>query len=700
MSLWRRWVGVFCLALCLGAASCSDDAGDSGNSAQPDVEDDAGQMESDVDESDDAQDEADAPPEDVDESQDVVQPPADVDGPDGDEPDADDLDVEEVDVDEADAELDLPDDVQEPEDVEDEPGDIDEEPDVELDVPEDVEDVEDEPDVSPPPPLPTVELVEIGVLGSLKDVWAQSPQRVFIAGDVPAQIINGRVLYWPPAGDGIQRSNAVTGSPNRGVVYTADHRPGAIGRFDAGQWTSTRFARETNHTHISMLEDGSRDVVLATGVDRGISWNSRANERQSGWQIFYGDRCPGEPRGMFGPDCPIDSSFLTGGEFNRDAWISAQGQIYHLYLTVQEDIIYEQRQGTAYDIFVADDDSVFTVGPDGALQWKVDGQWSQAVHLEGRDLRAVWAASGQEAWAVGDGGVALWFDGQSWRALETGTEANLRGVFGVGSQRWIVGDQGTLLWSGQDNDQAPAGEVVVPPPPDQDPAVRVMSLVDGAVLLTCTDGNEQVGSPLNLVDGARNDFVDGYFDPAPGQRFWVEVFGPNGCIGLSDGAVTVDLEVNEFQTLLISDAVNFGQDYTVLDDDLTPPLEFDGARVRVLNFAHEADDRYQNVDVCVNAETAVAAGLAGTQVSEYAELPAQDTGSILLRAASEPACQGQRLAFVSGLEFEPGGVYTLAFMERAGLEEGQLVLASCLDGLDGAPARPSTCQRLERFFYP
>lgn len=67
-----------------------------------------------------------------------------------------------------------------------------------------------------------------------------------------------------------------------------------------------------------------------------------------------------------------------------------------------------------------------------------------------RDLFAVWGASASDLWTVGARGVALRFNGTSWKQIATGTTQRLRGIWGrSATQMWIVGDAGTILyWNG------------------------------------------------------------------------------------------------------------------------------------------------------------------------------------------------------------------------------------------------------------
>lgn len=64
----------------------------------------------------------------------------------------------------------------------------------------------------------------------------------------------------------------------------------------------------------------------------------------------------------------------------------------------------------------------------------------------GAALRSVWASSPTAVWAVGEAGVALWYDGATWSADSSTPAVDLRSVWGdpLGG-RWAVGASGTAL---------------------------------------------------------------------------------------------------------------------------------------------------------------------------------------------------------------------------------------------------------------
>lgn len=67
-------------------------------------------------------------------------------------------------------------------------------------------------------------------------------------------------------------------------------------------------------------------------------------------------------------------------------------------------------------------------------------RWAEVSSPIASDLRAVWGTSPRDVWAVGDGGVALRWDGVAWRPVATGTSANLVAVWGArANDAWAVG---------------------------------------------------------------------------------------------------------------------------------------------------------------------------------------------------------------------------------------------------------------------
>lgn len=126
-------------------------------------------------------------------------------------------------------------------------------------------------------------------------------------------------------------------------------------------------------------------------------------------------------------------------------------------------------QGARVDALWCDGQAVIGAGSDGLLAVGVNGEWelAQTPALDG--LRAIWGSGKRDVWAVTQGGVALHLDGQRWRhawpeGIEGGTssqdtptghsiqivtpdtERPLGDVWGSGlGELWLVGDRGLVV---------------------------------------------------------------------------------------------------------------------------------------------------------------------------------------------------------------------------------------------------------------
>ncbi|HVZ34446.1 MAG TPA: hypothetical protein VG963_18585 [Polyangiaceae bacterium] len=79
-----------------------------------------------------------------------------------------------------------------------------------------------------------------------------------------------------------------------------------------------------------------------------------------------------------------------------------------------------------------------------------DGWCWDAPGVQGNTLNAIAASSPSDFWAIGSLGLALHFDGASFRAQWAPSHAALRAIWLSGTDPWVVGDAGTVLhWSGQ-----------------------------------------------------------------------------------------------------------------------------------------------------------------------------------------------------------------------------------------------------------
>lgn len=81
-----------------------------------------------------------------------------------------------------------------------------------------------------------------------------------------------------------------------------------------------------------------------------------------------------------------------------------------------------------------------------APQSCTDGWCWENPFPQGNTLRAVWGASSDAVWAVGDTGTLLFFNGQYWKSRQSPVRVNLRAVHGTAANDvWAAGEDGVVL---------------------------------------------------------------------------------------------------------------------------------------------------------------------------------------------------------------------------------------------------------------
>lgn len=96
------------------------------------------------------------------------------------------------------------------------------------------------------------------------------------------------------------------------------------------------------------------------------------------------------------------------------------------------------------------DTSVWIGTSRGDLLKYEQGNFSAAGLAPGNAVRAIWARSATDVWAVGDGGYVLRYDGTKWSTSTTRFPAFTLGLHGItGNSRgevWAVGESGTIFY--------------------------------------------------------------------------------------------------------------------------------------------------------------------------------------------------------------------------------------------------------------
>ncbi|MEM1077226.1 MAG: glycosyl hydrolase [Pseudomonadota bacterium] len=208
----------------------------------------------------------------------------------------------------------------------------------------------------------------------------------------------------------------------------------------------------------------------------------------------------------------------------------------------------------------ADDAGVFVAGDDGVL-FHFDGQdWTRQAAPAPVPIHALWGRSRTELWAVGWMGQILRYDGAGWQAVQ-GCEVNAAGKYastpvntplfaidGLADGRaWAVGDRGTILHYN--------GDTWLPEPSGTRAHLRAITALpegrmlaaggDGTVLIRDADGDwrtetspvhSNFAAALTLPDGSVLLAGGRYFVGAGGFRGDLVLWTERGMTKLFEGA--------------------------------------------------------------------------------------------------------------------------------------------------------------------
>jgi len=99
-------------------------------------------------------------------------------------------------------------------------------------------------------------------------------------------------------------------------------------------------------------------------------------------------------------------------------------------------------------VFAVTANDVFAVGDGGTILHRRDNQWTQMQTPTTENLRGVWGASPSDVWAVGNNGTILRYDGTSW--TPTGSASgDLDAAWGSGANDvWLSGTGQVVHWNG------------------------------------------------------------------------------------------------------------------------------------------------------------------------------------------------------------------------------------------------------------
>jgi hypothetical protein len=286
---------------------------------------------------------------------------------------------------------------------------------------------------------------------------------------------------------------------------------------------------KTSELHWTVLEEDRPGALVSV-------WGQSATDV---W-IVGGDQGDGQGPTVLRHDGEARTSLSTGIEQGDLWWVNgvAGGPVFMagkdgLILRYQDDAFERMETpstATVFGVWAASADDAWAVGGDansGAFAWRLQGgRWQAAEGFPtdvaaNASLRKVWGTASDNVWMVGTDGTVLHYDGSAFEVLPPPTQTDLFTVHAAGDQVAIVGGVGKGViyeW------QADALHDVTP-----DQAVELTGVwLEGGT-------GYAVGSAGNIYQrqgGSWKPIYDGALVSEDLHSVWVD---PNGCVFAAGG---------------------------------------------------------------------------------------------------------------------------------------------------------------------
>lgn len=311
-------------------------------------------------------------------------------------------------------------------------------------------------------------------LGDVLGIWAAAEDDVWLVGDAPQGSVG--IAHWDGSSvtlakaDGCCGIEDVWGSAANDVyavsVNGIRHWDGAIwselpqddpaepsGAVVAGASASDVWIAGSHTwrgTGSSWSQVGALDSLYTWGlaaIAPGDLWVGSSS--RGFWEI---DRLDGDDwTPSFGRELGAEPRSLAAGGPD-DVWVVGWGAIHEGYLAHNDGVCWTELPPTPTwlsrvrslrgigDFAVGQSGGIFQLHPEVAPGW-TDLRVGPTANLRG-----VWASGAANAWAVGERGLALHFDGTSVTPVATGVDADLADAWGTGPDDvWAVGSGGTVI---------------------------------------------------------------------------------------------------------------------------------------------------------------------------------------------------------------------------------------------------------------
>jgi len=306
--------------------------------------------------------------------------------------------------------------------------------------------------------------------GDLHAVWGSSSSDVFAVGaDHGTYPPTGIILHY----DGVswRRMDSGTAGGLAGVWGSSSSDVFAVGgggailHYDGATWDSMDSGTVLDLK--GLWGSGSSDV-FAVGDDETILHYTGAT-----WQPMA------TPRDWCGQGSPAGSSFFLYGVWGSNG----------------------------DDVFAAGGCSAPSAATYSAILHHDGAAWSAASvngpHASDTYFMSVWGHNDQDVFAVDNTGAIVRYDGAGWQPMASGTDRDLRGVWGNGGETFAVGGYGVILHYVEA--QPPTGCDTVPmPTPPYTNTMPISGTVALQVNRSLDDAYVTLGSTTDLYTDTRS----------------------------------------------------------------------------------------------------------------------------------------------------------------------------------------------------
>jgi hypothetical protein len=296
----------------------------------------------------------------------------------------------------------------------------------------------------------------------LYDTWGSGPTDFFAAGTDLNAAQAGVIDHYDGSGWVEQirfptiQIDAVWGTGPHDVYAAGGHndtRAGALLHFDGMQWSEitgpsvSAAAGDTLILWQSVWGLSARDIYLV-GAAYGTGFTPLvAHFDGQAWSLFaLPVTTAREPLDIWGtsPQNLYVVGVLHGAPDPKNA--NDQGLILHYNGSGWDETIRPEMGVHLKAVWGASADNIYVVGDPGVVAHWDGGTWKDEPRLITTALHEIWGTSSDNVYAVAARGHILRFDGTQWSEMSRPTDHDLFGIWGSASDdAWVVGNDGVIL---------------------------------------------------------------------------------------------------------------------------------------------------------------------------------------------------------------------------------------------------------------